>query len=368
MRIRAYADLHLFKDKETMNRYISEELNDLVMKLMDDPPDMLIFAGDLTHTSYQSDDIRFLETIKFITKVVTICETNKIYFRMIQGTASHDGKIVEMLKTLFIDSKYCRFFTSVAYEDFNGYIIRYLPESYFGTYSEFQSYAFDKPADMTFFHGSVDGVIPYVKQKDSITNLPKSIVIQQKDLINNTRLFSAGGHIHQHINLQDKIFYINSLTTMSFSDIDNIKGYMEFTLDKYDWDWIYVPNYNAPKYLDFIIENIHMKPLEEMKSILSNLLLKVSSKDYIRFTITGERNSTGLANLSLLKTYVKKYNIKIKTEMNDTELEEKLTDDINYYTDKSVSNIDKIKRLASDLYGVDLEDEEIERMIFNDNK
>ena len=42
--------------------------------------------------------------------------------------------------------------------------------------------------------------------------------------------------------------------------------------------------------------------------------------------------------------------------MNDTELEEKLTDDINYYTDKSVSNIDKIKRLASDLYGVDLEE------------
>ena len=53
--------------------------------------------------------------------------------------------------------------------------------------------------------------------------------------------------------------------------------------------------------------------------------------------------------------------------MNDTELEEKLTEDINYYTDKSVSNIEKIKKLASDLYGIELEDDEIERMIFNES-
>lgn len=367
MKIVAYADLHLFKVKDEMNRYISEELQDIKNKLINENDiDILVFCGDLTDTTYSSDDIRFIETINFISDIVKICESKKINFRMIQGTASHDGKIVHILKKIFADYKYSIFFTSVAYENFRGYSIRYLPESYFPTYSEFKQYAFgDKLTDITFFHGSVSGVIPYVKQKDSITNLPKSIVIEQDDLKEYNRLFSAGGHIHQHINIDDKIFYINSLTTTSFSDIDDIKGYMEFYLNGKEYEFKYVPNYKAPKYIDKIIENIHLLSNQDVKDRLNRLLLNISQRDHIRFTITGNKDFNGLSNLSLIKNHLKKYKFTIKTEMDEVELKNKLSQDIDFYTDTSITYAEKIKKLAEDNHGLELSSEEIEDIIYN---
>ena len=285
MNIRVYSDLHLFYDKDDMNRYIYTELNDLKNELLNNPPDYLVFCGDLCHKPYKSDDIRFINIINFITDVVNICTLKNINFRIIQGTSTHDGKIIQLLKYIFRDKPNVICFTEVGYEDVNGYVFRYLPESYFGKYESFYEYAFSKVADITFFHGSVDGVLPMVTKKDNITNLPKSIVIKREDLINHTRLFSVGGHIHKYINLYNKIFYTNSLTTHNFSDIDNVKGYMEFTLDdNYNWDYKYIRNDKAPKYVDYRIDNLQDKTKDELTGLISNLLINLNSKDKVRLS------------------------------------------------------------------------------------
>lgn len=363
MRIRTYADLHLFYSKDDMNRYITEELNELKQNLMDDKPDLLVFCGDLTHTSYNSDDVRFIEIMKFINSIVNICETFKIPFRMIRGTVSHDGKIVDILHNLYKESKYVKFITKPFVEDFNGYKIRYLPEQYYPTYSEFKRDCLQDIVDITFFHGTVSGVLPMVKQVDSVTNLPKSIVINKNDLINTTRYFSAGGHIHQHINIDDKIFYINSLTTHNFSDIDNIKGYMEFNVKKNEYEFDYIANYNAPKYIEYKIDNIHNMSNEDIKRLIANIVLEITTRDKIRFTVNGKRNITGLSNLALLKSLVKKYDIKIKTVMEDNELIENLSSDYDYFIDKSIPYADKISKLAQDKYGIELDNEFITKII-----
>ena len=363
MKIRAYADLHLFYSKDDMNRYITEELNTLKETLLEDKPDLLVFCGDLTHTSYNSDDIRFIEIMKFINSIVEICEKTKVPFRMIRGTVSHDGKIVDILHNLYKESKWVKFITKPYIENFSGYKIRYLPEQYYPTYAEFKNDCLNEIVDITFFHGTVSGVLPMVKQVDSVTNLPKSIVIDKNDLINTTRYFSAGGHIHQHIDIEHKIFYINSLTTHNFSDIDNIKGYMEFTVNKNEFTYDYIANYNAPKYLEYTIHNIHTKSAEDMKTYIANIVLNVTPRDHIRFTVNGRRNMTGLANLAILKSLVKKYNIKIKTVMEDNELTENLSSDFDYFVDKSISYSDKIAKLAYDKYGITLSNEFISEII-----
>lgn len=363
MKIRAYADLHLFYSKDDMNRYIKEELNILKETLIEDKPDLLVFCGDLTHTSYNSDDIRFIEIMKFINSIVNICETFKIPFRMIRGTVSHDGKIVDILHNLYKESSYVTFITKPYVEVFKGYKIRYLPEQYYPTYAEFKRECLNEIVDITFFHGTVSGVLPMVKQVDSVTNLPKSIVINKNDLINTTNYFSAGGHIHQHIDIDHKIFYINSLTTHNFSDIENIKGYMEFTINKNEFVYNYIANYDAPRYLEYTIDNIHMKSNEDMKKYLSDIILNVTTRDHIRFTVNGKRNITGLSNLALLKSLVKKYNIKIKTVMEDNELIENLSSDYDYFVDKSIPYSDKISKLAYDKYGITLDSEFISEII-----
>ena len=84
-----------------MQRYDDNELAKLKEELILNPPNMLVFCGDLCHMPYKADDIRFINTIKFVTEVVNICRKKNIQFRIIQGTSSHDGKIVEILSNIF---------------------------------------------------------------------------------------------------------------------------------------------------------------------------------------------------------------------------------------------------------------------------
>lgn len=363
MRIRTYADLHLYYDKDEMDRYNSEELHDLKENLLNDPPDLLVFCGDLCHRSYKADDIRFTNIIKFITDVINICKAKSIPFRIIQGTSTHDGKIVAILKDIYKNEPLVGAFTNVAYEDFNGLIIRYLPEPYYASYEEFKRKTFSKRADITFFHGTIDGVIPMLKNNENVTNLPKAVIMKKEDFINNTRLFSAGGHIHRHINIDNKIFYINSLTTHNFSDINNVKGYMEFTIDNNkNWEYKYVENHKAPKYLDYTIDNIEMKLKEDLKKILGNIMLMIDSKDKVRFTLKGEMTVEGISNVQYITSMMKKYNVKIITKYTDLKVDDKEEVITDYFLDPSISIAEKIQKIYKE-HNLDISIKEIEKFI-----
>lgn len=358
MRLRVYADLHLYISNDDIDRYDTTELLDLKNLLYTDPVDMLIFAGDLTHKVYSTDDRRFVNTMRFISSVRDTCLATNTKFRIIKGTTTHEGKVIDVLDKLYDNDPVLKCFTKVGYENINGLIFRYLPEPYFDNYTNFYQYAFSQPADITIFHGTINGVIPYLKKTDNPTNLPKSVIIESNDLINNTRLFSVGGHIHRHINIDNKIFYVNSLTTHSFSDIDNIKGFMEFIVqDNKSWEYKYIENHKAPAYHRIIIENVHTKRKEDLRSLIGNNMLRMKSIDRIEFVLTGLRSIEGLSNLEFIKALTKKYRVKITQKLEDDESIEEHKD-VDFFADQSISIIDKIQKLTEE-QGLVLTKEEI---------
>ena len=363
MRIRVYSDLHLYINNDDIDRYDLNELLELKNLLYTDPVDMLVFAGDLTHKVYSTDDRRFVNAMKFVADVRDVCEATNTIFRIIKGTSTHEGKIIDVLKSTYSDDKVLQCYTEIAYEKIGDLIIRYLPEPYFDNYSNFYNYAFGRSADITFFHGTIDGVIPYLKQTDNPTNLPKSVLIKADDLINNTNLFSVGGHIHRYINIRDKVFYTNSLTTHGFADVDNVKGFMEFTIqDNRKWEHKYIENHIAPKYISILIENLHTKRKEDLRSILGNTLLKVKSTDRIRFVITGNRDINAMSNLEFIKSLTKKYQIKIEQKLDDIE-EDTMMDNSDFYADNSIPIVEKIQKLAEEQSGILISLEDIEKYI-----
>lgn len=348
MRIRVYADLHLYISNDDIDRYDTTELLDLKNLLYTDPVDMLIFAGDLTHKVYSTDDRRFVNTMRFISSVRDACLATNTKFRIIKGTTTHEGKVIDVLDKLYDNDPVLKCFTKVGYENINGLVFRYLPEPYFDNYTNFFQYAFSQPADITIFHGTINGVIPYLKKTDNPTNLPKSVIIEYNDLINNTRLFSVGGHIHRHINIDNKIFYVNSLTTHNFSDIDNIKGFMEFIIrDNKSWEYKYIENHKAPAYHRIIIENVHTKRKEDLRSLIGNNMLRMKSIDRIEFVLTGLRSIEGLSNLEFIKALTKKYRVKITQKLEDDETIEE-NKDVDFFADQSISIIDKIQKLTEE--------------------
>lgn len=358
MKLRVYADLHLYISNDDIDRYDTTELLDLKNLLYTDPVDMLIFAGDLTHKVYSTDDRRFVNTMRFISSVRDACLATNTKFRIIKGTTTHEGKVIDVLDKLYDNDPVLKCFTKVGYENINGLVFRYLPEPYFDNYTNFFQYAFSQPADITVFHGTINGVIPYLKKTDNPTNLPKSVIIESNDLINNTRLFSVGGHIHRHINIDNKIFYVNSLTTHNFSDIDNIKGFMEFIIkDNKSWEYKYIENHKAPAYHRIIIENVHTKRKEDLRSLIGNNMLRMKSIDRIEFVLTGLRSIEGLSNLEFIKALTKKYRVKITQKLEDDETIEEHKD-VDFFADQSISIIDKIQKLTEE-QGLVLTKEEI---------
>lgn len=364
MKIRVYSDLHLYINVEDIDRYDSTELLDLKDKLITDPVDMLVFCGDLTHKVYSTDDIRFVNTMKFVASIRDICNTTNTIFRIIKGTSTHEGKIIEVLQEMYEGDPILKCFTEVAYEQINNLVFRYLPEPYFDNYTNFYTYAFSRVADITFFHGTIDGVLPFLKQTDNPTNLPKSVLMKSEDFITNTNLFSVGGHIHKYINIANKIFYTNSLTTHGFADVNNIKGFMEFTIDnEKNWDYKYIKNNSAPNYYSIEIENIHTKRKEDLQSILGNTLLKLKSYDKIRFILTGDRDINAMSNIHFLRNLTKKYSIKIEQKLEEVEDYSKMDEESDFFSDNNISIEDKISRLVEERYGLKLTNEEIRKVI-----
>lgn len=365
MKIRVYADLHLYINNNDIDRYDTTELLDLKTRLYTDPVDVLIFAGDLTHKVYSTDDRRFVNTIRFIAGIHEACKATNTIFRIIKGTSTHEGKVIEALQKIYENDSILKCFTSVTYEDINGLVFRFLPEPYFDTYSNFYQYAFSENADITIFHGTIDGVIPFLKQTDNPTNLQKSVLIKADDLMSATRLFSVGGHIHKHINIRDRIFYTNSLTTHNFADVNDIKGFMEFEIDEdLKWKYRYIENTKAPKFVSVNIDNIHLKSKDDLTSILSNMLLTLTPKDHLRFVVSGDRDLKAMSNLEFLKQFTKKYNVKIDQKLDDIIEDDTATiEEANYFSDRSIPLTEKIQKLVEEQHGMLISKEDIEKYI-----
>ena len=364
MKIRVYADLHLYYRLDEMNRYDINELLDLQNELILHPVDMLIFAGDLTHKVYSTDDLRFVNCMRFVARVREICQQTNTQFRIIKGTSTHEGKVIDVLKKIYEDDPYLKCYTNVGYEEFKGVTFRYLPEPYFDTYNSFYEYAFREPADVTIFHGTIDGVIPFLKQTDNPTNLAKSVLMKANDLRNNTRLFSVGGHIHRHINIDNDIFYVNSLTTHNFSDVDDIKGYMEFIIDdNLKWSYKFIPNTKAPKYKKFVIDKIHNLTKDEIRSIIGNVLIASKKEDHISFLVVGKKDIKAMSNLGFIKSLMKNYNVRIEQRLDDIIEDDTLSEKADFYADDTIPIEEKIRTLVEEDYGMRLSLDEIKKYI-----
>lgn len=348
MKIRVIGDIHMFSDMTDMPRYI----NDLISfadNLITDPCDLLILNGDtLDSYKYYSSDIRLINAVKVVSYIIEKCIQTDTVFCMLKGTESHDGGIVSLMQESYKNYKNIKFYSNISYEIIDGIVFRFIPELYYGNYEDFKRDVFSRMADVTFFHGSVDGVIPYIKEEDNITNLPLSVLIKEEDLIKSTRLFSAGSHIHKRINIKDKIFYVNSYNTNTFADVDDNKGFMDFYIDQTLNTFVYEYriNPNARKFVKYKFNNLEEYTIDDIKNRISFIISERENK-VIKLEIKTNDSNDSLYKISLIRQLVEKYGIKVDT---DIEKKEVVIENLSYYTDKSISDIDKINKIAKEKY------------------
>lgn len=366
MRIRAYADLHMFFNRDERPRYL-KELEVIKQELRQNPVDLLVFAGDLMDKAFSMDDIVMPDIFRFVKDILDICVEKGIIFRIIKGTASHDCKIIEVLNEIYFDHPMFRSFVVPTIETLNikskDYSIRWLPESY-GTldeYNEMVSNIFNCTTDMTFFHGSVKSVFNSLGfTHNDISTLPKAYLWEDELLLQHTRLFSAGGHIHKTISVMDKIFYINSYTCWSFDQnttLDNpnthdVKGYMEFDVDDYGFTFNRIKNNMSPNYYTVKLDNIESYEPYDLEEYIKSLMIRLDNNDKLRVIVNGKVSKRTNINLSLLKQLSVNSNIVIKSNIKfNDDNSEIILDEDTPEENMSISIVDKIHTIYENDYG-----------------
>lgn len=348
----------MFKDINYMDEYM-KDLYSFADKLEEDGINMLVLNGDTLDAVFTKSDIRLVNAIKVINYIIEKCLKNDIIFCMLKGTNTHDGKIVSIIEEIYKNEDLVLCFENVTYKLIDGIMFRFIPELYYPTYEEFKRDVFHSMADITFFHGTVEGVIPQIKRHKDMTSLPNSVLIKREDLISKTRLFCAGSHIHEKIIIDNKIFYINSYSSSSFSDLNDKKGYVDFTVNSSINSFVYEYkiNHNSRDYMEYIfeIENMDENIIKnKVAHIISNIKNRV-----IRIKLKGQVIDT--YKKLLIENLIKGYNIKVEVDKVIEKIEEKKID--TYYTKSEVSNIDKIQKIAKDEFSLDLDKKYIEDIV-----
>lgn len=361
IKIKAYGDMHLFFKLEEKDRYMIEltKMKEDIMNAKD--LDMLVFCGDLMHTNYNMDNPVMIDIFNFVTDIVQICKKKNIIFRNIKGTSSHDCQIVECLDRIYKnDSPNIRFIYEPEIEElhFNDgdLTIRWMPETYVDEtkYKEIIENIFNVYTDVTFFHGSIGSIAENVFKMDiKPTILPKSMILPDDLLIRSNRYFTAGGHVHSPISIDNKIFYINSYTTHNFGDKTE-KGHMEFYIYPREsrFEFKRIQNILAPRYITTRINDIEKSDIIEIEKFIKTHILetKLNFNDKLKFRIYGTAGVEASKNIAYIQELCMPYkNIIIEPRL-EYVIETKDDDPIDYQ-DMNITVEDKIYNLYKENYG-----------------
>lgn len=398
IKIRAYADLHLFFKREYMSEYITQ-LTDIITELQTNPVDLLVFAGDTMHKAYNMNEEEMKYIFSFIKSVVEVCEKNHILFRVIKGTASHDCKIVESLSEIYRDSlvfkaiyepciEEIKFPSNKTVDGLNNLKVRWLPESYYDKtgYDVLEQDVLSAKTDLTFFHGTIKSQLTrfHTTEDDyKPTMLPKSIIWDDDTLIKNTKFLSAGGHIHKSIGdiARDRVIYINSYTAHDFGDkdysgtdnINNMKGYIEIEIANNTYKAIRKHNDRSRRFVELKFD----LDVYNDESIISNIVeenLKyqmLGCKVTYKYKFKGKKTVNNITRINQIKEetkmYIKQYDqivsdLQYVVDPNSLLNRVKGLKELSTEMNKSKSILNVIQEAYHVKYGEEIDKETIERL------
>ena len=88
-------------------------------------------------------------------------------------------------------------------------------------------------------------------------------------------------------------------------------------------------------------------------------MLKMNTRDKLKIVVTGLSDEQGLTNAAFIRALTKKYHIIIDQKLEDADEYVTKSDTFDFYTDQSISILEKIQKLSEE-QGLIITPEEIE--------
>lgn len=338
---------------------INKELNNhFINYLFNNKIQLLVIHGDLFDTKTSLTSPVSVATIKFINELCKYTRKNKIEFRLINGTKSHDYNQLDNFKHLEKQYTNFRIFDRVTEESLFGLNYLYVPEEYVNDQEEYYREFKEKEYDYMFGHGTWDVAAFQSQIEESekpIKTAPVFIYNEWKDVVKQRIIF---GHIHVFTEYK-KLVYPGSFTRWIFSE-EKPKGFIVNTHD-----------FKTSKSKIEFIENPDAKQFNTIKiqenAKLEDIINEATNLDEsVKFRLDFSDANLSLDEIAIIKQALNQTeNIKIVNTSNlikdfieETNEEEKAYDFL-----KSNSLVNNIQKFIEVKFGEILTEDQIKEAI-----
>lgn len=302
------ADIHFGKKndqklyQDLKNNFI-EEIPNIIKKY--GHLNLLVIEGDLFERVIKMTEISSNYVLKFVTELCELATEFNFYFRVIQGTKSHDNNQLNNFNHLEIKYPLFKIIRTVNSEILTHsvdegeyeYSILYLPEESPENYKEHYKLYFnhEEHYDCIFGHGLIDFVAFNGDDEEIKRKIKRNEAVHSvKFLDSMSNYFVIFGHIHDKQNYlnKGKIQYVGSFERFSFKD-QKEKGFLLTRIDPEtdETESCFYENKNASKYHILDLSKFEFKNTKEKLRFIKEEKEKC---DYLKVIIPNKEENKDL--------------------------------------------------------------------------
>lgn len=333
--------------------------NGFINELIEDPIDILFVSGDTFDKiiSMNSDNAKLANW--FVHRLLEIMDGKPIY--ILKGTKTHDNDMLENFRffhkqNIFIISK-----VSVI-EVAKNFKVLFIPEEYPVDQESYYAEYFSDTYDLIIGHGQVDKLSFACQIQESERSIPTAPVFKVSDLQKIAKLVIFG-HVHVYSQLKN-FFYVGSFTRTCHNE-EKDKGFVKVVFDTTSkkFELTFVENQYAQLFVTQKYSELDGDTFES-KILYFKELVKMNPDVKFRLQLDTNAELTELED-NMLKKLSRNENIQVKQKK-----VMKLTDEtalnierFNFIND-DLPIVETLQRFISENNGVDLDESEIEEILY----
>lgn len=321
--------------------------------LIKNPVDIVFVNGDLFDRNFLAGSMPVYYAMLFIKDLASYCINYNCSLVLLQGTASHDNKQLQLFYNLKnTPGLDLHIVTSIQTLLIKNLYIGCIPELYNLTEMDYR-YILNAPTDLTIMHGTLKELAPFNTEVGLNGRTP---VFTLNNFINTTLVMS--GHIHRPSEIAN-FQYCGSPYTWKFGE-EYDKGFFIVTqvpcMKSYSKEFIKI---NSIDYKTIRIDNIIDKQPNEIRDYINSLDDGVSVYRIKADNVTNKL----LSSINILKDYYSR-NSRYKVVINNIEQvkennKNEIPDEFSFILDKTLSPYEMMSRYISIVNDVSIPPDEM---------
>lgn len=281
--------------------------------------DLVIIDGDYYDSKLLLNSDSAVFSTYWMHKLITACEQNGVKkIRIIKGTKEHDNEQLDTFKGFEKEDGYFKIFNiNTVEETLPGLKCIYCPDENIN-HKDYVNINIDnilEYADIGFFHGSFDIVLPDIVVQLSEESSINNLIFEYKFWSKFIKGPLIAGHWHNGQEI-DSLIYLGSYDRWAFGEPEPKGfGFIQFDTETNRYFYKKIINNNAKQYITYNIDTSIMKDLEEYKNLFLSIdnLLKDRGDIKVRIiiNITDEKPSNDSYITSVREYFINNKQVKI---------------------------------------------------------